>query len=151
MRGGSAGCGLPPLPAGYRGTSQTEATLQYIYKQRAHCNIYTNRGHTAIYIQTEATLQYIYKQRAHCNIYTNRGHTAIYIQTEATLQYIYKQRAHCNIYTNRGHTAIYMYIYIYGQIPQNGLTLGSCPQRWGSHYYIIFKIFLIDGLYSVIW
>ena len=24
-----------------------------------------------------------------------------------------------------------------GQIPRNGLTLGSCPQQWGSHYYII--------------
>ena len=47
---------------------------------------------------------------------------------------------------------IYIYIYIYiGQIPRNGLTLGSCPQQVGSHYYIILKIFLIDGLYSVIW
>ena len=29
--------------------------------------------------------------------------------------------------------------YIYAQIPRNGLTLGSCLQQWGSHYYIIKK------------
>ena len=28
--------------------------------------------------------------------------------------------------------------------------MGFCPQQWGSHDYIIFKIFLIAGLYSVI-
>ena len=28
---------------------------------------------------------------------------------------------------------------------------GSCQQQWGSHYYMILRIFLIDGLYSVIW
>ena len=27
--------------------------------------------------------------------------------------------------------------HVYGQIQRNGLTLGSCPQQWGSHYYII--------------
>ena len=41
--------------------------------------------------------------------------------------------------------------HIYGQIPRNGLTLGSCLQQWGSYSYIIFKIFAIDALYSVIW
>ena len=38
-----------------------------------------------------------------------------------------------------------------GQISRNGLTLGSCPQQWGSYYYIIYKISLIDGSYYVIW
>ena len=48
--------------------------------------------------------------------------------------------------TNLRHNSL-----AYGQIPRNGLTLGSCPQQWGSHCYIILKIFLIAGLYSVIW
>ena len=26
---------------------------------------------------------------------------------------------------------------MYGQIPRNALTLGFCPQQWGSRYYII--------------
>ena len=34
--------------------------------------------------------------------------------------------------------------------PTKWTHLGSCPQQWGSHYYIIFKIFITDGLYSVI-
>ena len=38
-----------------------------------------------------------------------------------------------------------------GQIPRNGLTCGPCPQQLGSYQYMILKIFLIDGLYSVMW
>ena len=40
--------------------------------------------------------------------------------------------------------------HIGGQIPQNGLTLGPCPQ-WGLHYYIILNYLFIDGLYLIIW
>ena len=40
--------------------------------------------------------------------------------------------------------------HVYGQIPQNGLTLGSYPQQWGSHYTLFFKICLIDALYCFI-
>ena len=28
--------------------------------------------------------------------------------------------------------------------------LGVCLQKWGSHYYIILRILLTDGLYSII-
>ena len=35
--------------------------------------------------------------------------------------------------------------------PTKWTHLGFCPQQWGSHYYIILKLFIIDGLYSVIW
>ena len=61
-------------------------------------------------------------------------------------------------------TRLYIYVYISdeltkhaeivkvttvqaGQIPRNGLTLGSCLQQWGSHYYMILTIFLIRELY----
>ena len=37
------------------------------------------------------------------------------------------------------------------QIPRNGLTLSPCLQQWGSHFYIILRIFSIGELYSVIW
>ena len=37
------------------------------------------------------------------------------------------------------------------QITRKGLTFGPCPRQWGANYYIILRIFLIDGLYSVIW
>ena len=29
------------------------------------------------------------------------------------------------------------------QITRNGLTLESCPQQWGIHYYIIFFFFYL--------
>ena len=67
-----------------------------------------------------------------------------YFNDEAKVQV--GRREECLLYIHTIDCVI-----IYGQIPRNGLTLGSCPQQWGSHYYIILKIYLIDGLYSVIW
>ena len=46
---------------------------------------------------------------------------------------------------------IYIYIYIYMvKSHEMDTHLRLCPQQWGSHYYIISRISLIDGLYSVI-
>ena len=39
----------------------------------------------------------------------------------------------------------------YMSIPRNGLTLDLCQQQWGSHYYIVLRLFSIGELYSVIW
>ena len=45
-----------------------------------------------------------------------------------------------------------MYCNIKGQyLVKSQESLGSCPQLWGPHYYIILKIFVIAGLYSVLW
>ena len=41
-------------------------------------------------------------------------------------------------------------VYIYGQIPRNGLTWGPVRNSGGQIITLIFQIFIINGLYSVI-
>ena len=46
---------------------------------------------------------------------------------------------------------LYFFEFIYlGSNPTKWTHLGSCLQQWSSYYQTIFKIFIIDGLYSVI-